>query len=163
MWEVENNFIVKVGSNTYINVPEIIVYDNEPLFKIVRADNTRLLGVDFDIYDENGDKVATIRRGMIVQGDTDNYIIRKDYDHFTIKEISSGRMICEILKRDKAGDAELELNVHMYTKDGFLLKATPSGTNAKNVIMQNCTFKNIRCGLSIPKQIGSSGVGIGII
>lgn len=161
MWEVENQFIVKIGSNTYINVPEIIVYNDEPLFEIVRAENTRLLGVNFDIYDENGSKVATIRRGMIVQGDKNNYIIRKDFDHFTVKEKSSERMICEIKKRDKAGDAELELNVHMYTKDGFLLKATPLGTNVKNLLMRNCTFKNCRRGLIIPKQNGTMGIGIG--
>lgn len=161
MWEVENQFIVKIGSNTYINVPEIIVYDDKPLFKIVRAKNTRLLGVDFDIYDEKGDKVATIRRGMIVQGDENNYIIRKDFDHFTVKEKSSGRMICEIKKRDKAGNAELELNIHMYTKDGFLLKATPIGTNVMNLHMKNCTIKDRTHGLTIPKQNSSSGISIG--
>ena len=160
MWEVENQFIVKIGSNTYINVPEIIVYDDKPLFKIVRAKNTRLLGVDFDIYDKKGDKVATVRRGMIVQGDENNYIIRKDFDHFTVKEKSSGRMICEIKKRDNAGDAELELNVHMYTKDGFLLKATPTETNARNVTLINVTIKNRQHGLTIPKQNGS-GISIG--
>ncbi len=156
MWEVENQFIVKIGSNIYINVPEIIVYDNEPLFKIVRAKNTNLLGVDFDIYDKKGDKVATVRRGMIVQGDENNYIIRKDFDHFTAKEKSSGRMICEIKKRDKAGNAELELNVHMYTKDGFLLKATPEGTNVKNLLLKNTTIKNCVRGLDIKKQSMSS-------
>ncbi len=155
MWEVENQFIVKIGSNTYINVPEIIVYDDKPLFKIVRAKNTNLLGVDFDIYDKKGVKVATIRRGMIVQGDENNYIIRKDYDHFTIKEKSSGRMICEIKKRNKAGNAELELNVQMYTKDGFLLKATPQGTNVKNLYITNSTIKNCLRGLEIAKQITS--------
>lgn len=152
MWEVENQFIVKIGSNTYINVPEIIVYDDKPLFKIVRAKNTNLLGVDFDIYDKKGVKVATIRRGMIVQGDENNYIIRKDYDHFTIKEKSSGRMICEIKKRDKAKNVELDLNVHMYTKDGFFINVTPNGTNVKGLLIKNSTFRNVKRGLVIPKQ-----------
>ncbi len=89
---------------------------------------------------------------MIVQGDENNYIIRKDFDHFTVKEKASGRMICEIKKREKAGNAELELNVHMYTKDGFLLKATPTGTNAMGLYMTNCTIKNCRRGLEIQKQ-----------
>ena len=70
-------------------------------------------------------------------------------------------MICEIKERDKAGNAELELNVHMHTKDGFLLNATPQGTNVKSLLLKNSTIRNGKHGLIIPKQNTPSEIRVG--
>ena len=72
MWYVEDECKIKLGGNTYINVPNIIVYRGEPLFKISRSERSNLLGIDFDIFDKNGERIATVRRGRIVQGDEKN-------------------------------------------------------------------------------------------
>ena len=127
-WIVEEAFKVKIGGNTFINTPNIIMYGEEPLFKMCRSTSDGLLGIDFNIYKENGEKGATIRKGMIVDGNENDFSILKEFDHYTITEKSSGRIICDIKKREVAGDVELEVNVQMYTKKGFLFKATPTGT-----------------------------------
>jgi len=144
MWYTEDEFKVKIGGTTYINVPNIVVCKGVSLFKIIRSDSDGLIGIDFDIYDENGKKVATIRRGRIVKGNDDDYDIVTAHDHYTITEKSTGKMICDIKKRQMANNVELEVSVHLYTPDGFLFDATPEQTNLPggNVIsggvMKNC-------------------------
>ena len=93
MWYTEDEFKVKIGGTTYINVPNIVVCKGVSLFKIIRSDSDGLIGIAFDIYDENGKKVATIRRGRIVQGNDDDYDIVTAHDHYTITEKSTGKMI----------------------------------------------------------------------
>ena len=148
-WIVEETFKVKIGGNTYINTPNIIVYGEEPLFKIYRSTSDGLLGIDFDIYKENGEKVATIRKGMIVDGNENEFSILKEVDHYTITEKSSGRIICDIKKREVAGDVELEVNVQMYTKRGFLFIAAPTGTNIGSTSITGNIFSNCQYGIYI--------------
>ena len=148
-WRVEETFKVKIGGNIYINTPNIIVYGEEPLFKVYRSTSDGLLGIDFDIYEENGEKVATIRKGMIVDGNENEFSILKEFDHYTITEKSSGRIICDIKKREVAGDLELEVNVQMYTKSGFLFTATPMGTNIGSTLMTGNILSNCQYGIYI--------------
>ena len=152
-WRVEERFKVKIGGNIYINVPNIIVYGEESFFKIYRSTSDGLLGIDFDIYEKEGTKVATIRKGMIVDGNENDYSIVKLFDHYTITERSSGREICDIKKREKAGDVELELSVRMYTKKGFLFEATPSGTNIGIISISGNIISDCKTGIYIdPKR-----------
>ena len=148
-WRVEENFKVKIGGNIYINIPNIIVYGKEPLFKIYRSTSDGLLGIDFDIYEENGEKVATIRKGMIVDGNEDDYSIVEKLDHYTITEKKSGRVICDLKKKEQAGEVELDLSVKMYTKRGFLFEATPTETNIGGLSVSGSTFRNLAVGISI--------------
>lgn len=37
MWTVEDRFSVKLGGNTYINTPNLVVYKGEPLFRMYRS------------------------------------------------------------------------------------------------------------------------------
>ena len=99
-WKIEEHFKVKIGGNIFIDIPNLIMYGDEPLFKIYRSTSDGLLGIDFDIYDKNGNKIATIRKGMIVQGDEKNYNIsyREVVDHYKISEKKSGRIICRVMK-----------------------------------------------------------------
>ena len=152
-WIVEETFKVKIGGNIFINTPNIIMYGEEPLFKMYRSTSDGLLGIDFDIYKENGEKVATIRKSMIVDGNENDFSILKEFDHYTITEKSSGRIICDIKKREVAGDVELEVNVQMYTKKGFLFKATPTGTNIGSNLISGNILSNCQCGIYIdPKS-----------
>ncbi len=118
------------------------MYGEEPLFRIYRSTSDGLLGFDFDIYKENDEKVATIRKGMIVDGNENEYTITRRFDHYWIKENSSGRILCEIKKREEAGDAELEVNVELYTRSGFLFQATPAGTNIGTTLITGNIISN---------------------
>ena len=140
MWEITDQFKVKLGGNYYINTPDIIVAHGQSLFKIERREDGHL-GIDFDIYASDGEKVATIRRGNIVQGDDKKYEIKKDYHHYWVKEKETGRSICDIKQKSKAeGDCEIEVSVDLYTKSGFHLIADPEKTNIGGITISGNTF-----------------------
>lgn len=143
MWYKEDKFIIKIGSNTYENVPNLIVYKGENIFTIYRAESTEIIGIDFEIYNSKGEKVATVRQGRIYSGVKENYeIIFNQYEYLLIEK-ESGRVICEIKKRIKTDIFELEVNVSLYTKDGFLINATPEKTNLGGIQMRECHFANL--------------------
>ena len=65
--DLEDKFRVILGGNTYINTPNLVVFKGKPLFTIKRSSDG-LLGIDFDIFDKGGNRVAAVRNGIIVQG-----------------------------------------------------------------------------------------------
>lgn len=147
MWYIEDNFCVKIGSNFYKNTPNLIVYKGENLFTIKRSKSTELLGIDFDIYDKKGNKTAVVRQGRIYEGDKNAYERIVNEDEYMLRERISGRVICDIKKRTLVDHAELDVNVSLYTKDGFLIIATPESTNIGNKIISDSNFDN--CGAAI--------------
>ena len=149
VWNVEDRFKVIIGGNTYINTPNIVVYKGTSLFTIKRSGSDGLLGIDFDIYDNGGNRVATVRNGIIVQGNQDDYDITTGMDRYTVTEKSTGRMICDIRKRAEAANAELEVSVELYTPDGFLFNATPDQTNIGGIVMKGNVIENCGSGIVI--------------
>ena len=147
MWYQEDNFKVKIGGNYYKNTPNIISYKGENLFTITRAESTELLGIDFDIYNSKGKKIAVVKQGRIYSGDKELYEIIVSKEEYIFREKVSGRIICDIKKRTLAGNAELDVNVSLYTKDGFLINATPDKTNVGTNSISGLTFEN--CGGAI--------------
>lgn len=149
MWKLEKRFRVIIGGNTYINTPNIIVYKGDPLFTIKRSENDGILGIDFDIYDRVGKKVATVRNSNIVQGDRSNYDISTQMDRYTVIEKSSGRIICDVRRRSQAPNAELEISVKMYTRDGFFIDAGPEQTNIAGNTLRGCVIQDCGTGIAI--------------
>lgn len=148
MWNVEKEFSVKLGGNTYINTPNLVVYKHEPLFKIRRNDEDGMLGIDFDVFDSKGNRVTTFRKGIVVQGDKKNYEVASSHTEYTVTEKSSSRVIANVKRRDVQG-AELEVSVRLYTPDGFLFDATPTETNIGGVKMVGNIIKNCVAGIVI--------------
>jgi hypothetical protein len=128
MWEVETRFAVRLGGNTYINTPNLIVYKGTPIFRIRRSDQDAMLGIDFDVLDAKGQRVATFAKGVVVQGDRANYQIESGHGVYSVTERSSGRVVAHVQRRDAKG-AELDVHVRLYMPDGFLLDAGPQSTN----------------------------------
>ena len=148
MWNIEKEFSVKLGGNTYINTPNLVVYKGEALFKISRSENEGILGIDFDIFDAKRKRVATVRRSIVVQGDAADYDIKAGHDEYSVTEKSNGRLITSVKRRGAQG-AELEVSVHLYTPDGFLFDATPSQTNVGGMVMTGCTIKDCGAGIVV--------------
>lgn len=149
MWKVEGRFRIKLGGNTYINVPNLVTCRNETIFKVYRSTSDGLLGIDFDIYDQNKQKVATVSKGRIYSGQKENYEVRMENDHYSVTEKTSGRIICDIRRRSQAPDAELEISVELFTPDGILFRATPNETNLGAVTIKDCVFQDSDTGISI--------------
>jgi hypothetical protein len=137
-----------LGGNTYINTPNLVVYKDEPLFRIRRSEEDGMLGIDFDVFDSSGSRVATFRKGVVVQGDEQHYEIESSHSEYTVKEKSSGRLIANVKRRGVEG-AELEASVHLYTHDGFLFDATPTETNLGGMKITGSTIKDCGAGIVI--------------
>ncbi len=150
MWQVEDKFRVIIGGNTYINVPNIVVYKETPLFTMKRSESDGSLEIDLEIFDEKGARIATVRRGMIVQGNQDAYEIKEEADRYSVMEKATGQVICDIRKRAQAENTELEVSVKLYTPDGFLFEATPEHTNlAQSILLSGNVFQNMSTGILI--------------
>ena len=128
MWKVEENFVVRLGGTRYINTPNLVVVDDVPLFRLRRSDEDGMLGIDFDVFNAQGKRVATFAKSVVVQGDKANYDVQTGHETYTVTERSSGRVIARVQRRNVEG-AELDVHVHTYLPDGFLLDAGPDGTN----------------------------------
>lgn len=148
MWEVENEFSVRLGGNTYINTPNLIVVNGESLFKIYRSEADGMLGIDFDVYDSSGGKVAVIRKGVVVYGDEENYQTQSGHEKYSVTERSSGKEIVSVRRRNVSG-AEIEVSVELYTKTGFLLNAGPENTNIGGLVMKDNVIKDCGAGLVV--------------
>ena len=149
MWQVEDKFRVIIGGNTYINVPNIVVYKGQPLFVLRRRESDSQLGIDFDIFEKSGNRIATVRGNRIVQGNEDDYVIVREANRYTVTEKATGREICDIRRRAEARHSELEVSVKLYTADGFLFDATPEETNLPGLTLRGNVFENSAAGIAI--------------
>jgi hypothetical protein len=147
MWKVETEFAVRLGGNTYINTPNLIVYKGTPVFRIRRSDDGTL-GIDFDVFDAKGQRVATFAKGIVVQGDEANYKIESGHETYSVTERSSGRVVARVQRRGVQG-AELDVHVHMYLPNGFLLDAGPKATNLGGVTLSGNVIKSCGAGIAI--------------
>ncbi len=147
MWEIEDHFKVRIGGNNYIDTPDIIVYKGQSLFALKRHSENGYLGIYFEIYDSCRKHVASIKRNEIYFGDKDAYQIDGSLNRYLFTERASGRIICDIKKRNDAHPAEIDVSAEIYTPDGFLINATPEQTNLGCIVMSGNTFVN--CGAAI--------------
>ena len=148
MWKVEHQFAVRLGGNTYINTPNLVVYKGTPVFRIRRNDDDGMLGIDFDVFDGKGQRIATFVKGVVVQGDEANYQIESGHDAYSVTERSSGRVIARVQRRGVQG-AELDVHVRMYLPNGFLLDTGPQETNLGGAKLFGNTFENCGAGIAI--------------
>lgn len=151
MWKIEEHFKVIIGTNTFIDVPNILCYNGEPIFTLERNDDG-LLGISFDVFEKTGKRVATIRENRIVQGDEQNYIFTREMYKYEVTDKSTGEVICSIRRGPEATGSELYVTVNLYMPDGFLAAFTPTGTNIKHFFLKDCTFKGVRIGFNLGKN-----------
>jgi len=105
MWEVAERFKVRLGGNYFINCKSLISCNDESLFRLYRRDSDGQLGIDFDVYDSKGNKIATVRNSNVVGSDPSAYPIAHGAAQKTITDAASGRIIVKIDK--KPSDVEL--------------------------------------------------------
>lgn len=152
---VPEHFAVRLGSNTFVNVPTLIAYGDKPIFSVNRRDSDGLLRIDFDLHDQRRRKVATIRGNHIVEEHrrTDYQFIREP-DRYAVIEKATGLIICDIQQRYKAGDVELDVSAQTYLPSGELMIATPDGMRVGtrpdgSIGLTNMTVSNSPVGIRI--------------
>lgn len=149
MWKVEKEFSIRLGGNMYINTPNLIVFQGESIFQIRRSDEDGILGIDFEVFDAQGKRVATFKKGIVVQGDKENYIIDSGHEFYSVTEKSTGRVVARVQRRG-VKDAELDVQVQMYLPNGFLLDAGHTTTNLpRGNQITGCVFRDCGAGIAI--------------
>lgn len=148
MWEVAERFKVKLGGNYFINCKSLISCNDEWLFRLYRRDSDGHLGIDFDVYDSSGNKIATVRNSNVVDGDPSAYRIAHGATQKTITEAASGRVIVKIDKEPP--DAELAVSVDMFLPNsGFRLIADEGSIQIPGFMSKGSVFANVDCGIAI--------------
>jgi hypothetical protein len=145
MWKMEPGFSVRLGGNKYINTPNLVVYRGKPVFCIRRRLADGILDIEFHVYDKDGQRVAAFARGVVIQGDKASYDIQTDVDAYAVTEHATGRVIARVLRRGH----ELDVHVHMYMPDGFLLDAGPHRTNIGGGMLTGHVFEDCAAGITI--------------
>ena len=148
MWKVEKQFAIRLGGNTYIDTPNLIVYQGKSIFQVRRSEEDGMLGIDFEVFDSKGQRIATFKKGIVVQGDKESYTVESGHDTYAVTEKSSGRTIARVQRRGVQG-AEMDVQVHMYLPNGFLLDAGPQSTNLGGMTMTGNTFRSCGAGVVI--------------
>lgn len=147
MWQIETKFSVRLGGNTYVDTPNLVTFRGNPIFRIRRGDDG-MLGIDFEVFDAGGKRVATFAKGVVVSGDEANYQITTGHEAYSVTDRATGQVIASVRRRGVDG-AELDVNVRMHMPNGFLLDATPDGTNLGGIAMRGNVFRNCATAIAI--------------
>lgn len=157
-WIIESEYVIKLGGNYFQNCEHILTYDDEPVFTIKRRENDSRLGVDFEIRDEQGHRVATVRGGNVVQRDVNAYDVHHGAERQRMTEKTTGRVVYEIDKCPDERHVELALTVTMYLPDGFLLKADPDKINVAGMLVTGNVIRGCWAGIAIGECTKSAGI-----
>ena len=147
MWQVEREFAVRFGGNTYIGTPDLVVYQGRSLFRMRRGDDGTL-GIDFNVFDARGKRMARIVKNVLVAGNEAKYLIESGADAYAITERSNGRVIVRVQRRDANG-AALDAHVRMYLPNAFLLDAGPTHTNLGGAVLVDIVYRNCEAAIRI--------------
>ena len=153
MWSVPKHFKIRLGGATFIDTPVLVEHYGTPLVTVKRHDNGDL-GIYFDIYNEHGEKLAVVKRNEIytAKGKKEDYRIDGSADRLTFTEITTGHVLCDIRKREEAGDVELDVTMRLYTPPPkiLLLEFNPTFINlpGHNKLI-GCTVRNVKAAIGI--------------
>lgn len=158
---------ITIATNTFINVPIILQYEDTPMIQVVKDEVTDFT-TQIPIYDLNGVYLAKVVGSRIFRTDAgkDAGVEIKHYSGLWVCE-HNGKTLFEI---KYVSPVALSTSAELYTPDGVFIK-TPynspvelfsSNTNDKlainGMIMQNCSFQNLSIGIKILKN-GAIAIG----
>ena len=157
---------VTFATNTFINVPTILQFDDTPLISVVKEENLGFTS-EIPIFHSDGTYLAKVRGTRVFPTEAGKKagIVMRSLANLTVCELD-GRTLFEIAhQQGNAFRAQAEL----YTPTGYFVKSTatdlPSlvksdGTalNVGGIRMTNCSFSGVRIGIWLQSN-GSIGIG----
>ena len=157
---------VTLSTNTFINVPTILQFDDTPLISIVKEENLGFTS-EIPIFHADGTYLAKVRGTRVFPTEAGKKagIVMRSLPSLTACELD-GRTLFEIAHQQ--GDA-FRAQAELYTPNGYFIKSTqadlPSllksdGTalNIGGMRMTNCSFSGVRIGIWL-KSDGNIGIG----
>jgi hypothetical protein len=149
MWLKEREFKIRLGGNTYINVATLIAFRGEPLFTVRRQEESGQVGIDCEVYDASGRKIASIRRNNIYIGDAQHFEVTRSDDRISLTDKQTGSILADVRKHGQALPAELDVSLRTYAPDGSLLDLTPDYSNIRTNVFVDCTIENCTVGIGL--------------
>lgn len=159
---------ITIATNTFINVPTILQYEDTPLIEVVKTADAGFT-TQIPIYHPDGTYLAKVvgSRIFTTEDGKKTGLTLKYPKNKTICELD-GKTIFEIHRHAAAA---LQLSAELYTPDGAFLKCSPDlppSLLVKNseiplkisgLTMTGTVFKNLRIGIWIKKD-GTIGLGV---
>jgi len=135
----------KIGDNYYLNCKHIITFKGQDVFTIKTTDESEIK-INFDVFNEKGNKVATVEDSKLKEGNAELYIIKSTALEYSFIEKASSRIICYVKKveNEETNKCELQIWADMYMPSGFYFQCTPETTNVATLNMiTGSTFSNV--------------------
>jgi hypothetical protein len=113
--------IVTLATNTFIDVPTILQFDDTPLISIVREENLGFTS-EIPIFHEDGTYLAKVRGTRVFPTEAGKKagLVMRSLPNLTACELN-GRTVFEIAHQQ--GDA-FRAQAELYTPKGFFVKST---------------------------------------
>ena len=157
---------VTFSTNTFIDVPVVLQFDDTPLISVVREQSLGFTS-EIPIFHSDGTYLAKVRGTRVYPTDAGKKagIVMRSLPNFTACELD-GRTLFEIAHQE--GDA-FKAQAELFTPTGYFIKSTDAalprllkadGTALKvgGIQMTNCTFSGCRIGIWLQSN-GSIGIG----
>ena len=158
VWLAERHFKIKLGGNFFTNCPVLVAFDRRPLFGVTRSEEG-LLGIDFEVFNATGVKIASVKRNNIYCADKDAYQVEGSASYIALRDKTTQVPLVRITKGPDAAPVELEVSVSSYLPDGRILDLGPEVSNYANWFqMDGMTLQD-----NLVVNIGSIGQPTGII
>jgi len=126
----QNSCAIKIGSNYFIDCKHLISYKGIDVLSLEKTPGDSIT-VNFDVYATNGQKVATVNKGKIVEGNKDLFEIMANDTAYTFIEKATSRIIVHIHKYTDPNSNKCVMDTwaDMYMPTGFYFQCTPDTTN----------------------------------
>jgi hypothetical protein len=126
------NYIARIGGIIYKNVEDPIIFNGASLLGLTRNTSDGELGVNLDLKDESGNKIAAITDGNVSEIDSEKYTIIEGQDRFAVVEKASGRTWADIRRRISDEIYELDVSC-LFIRAGFPVILHPNRTKIGKV------------------------------
>jgi hypothetical protein len=164
----QETLVVRLASNTFVEVPTVLQYEDTPLIQVVRTAKAGFT-TEIPIYHSDGTYLAKVVGSQIYATDDGKKagVTLRHPGHATICELD-GKPIFEIIREEAAA---LRTQGELYTPDGSFIKCAKNLTGyvlspnqdrlqIRGVTMMRCTFERHKIGIWVKKD-GSVALGVG--
>ncbi len=139
-----NECPVKIGSSYYLNCKHIISFKDQDVFTVNYANDSEIK-INFDVFNDKGEKVASVEDSKLKEGNAEFYTIKSTAVEYSFVEKATSRIVCYVKKvqNEETNKCELQIWADMYMPSGFYFQCTPETTNVAFLNgIQGAMFKN---------------------
>lgn len=150
----QNAPTVEIGSNTFINTPTILQFDDTPLIQVTRVEQAGFT-TEIPIYHQDGTYLAKAvgsRLHKTPDGEKAGVVL-EHRDKITVCKLNN-RVVFEIRRKEAAA---LKTAAELYTPQGYFIKYSSKNPglfkndgksiNINGFVMSGCTFESVRIGV----------------